>query len=200
MITVDLANSVFVGCVLIGGGLLLITVLLDDVLGGVLDFLHIDFDLGGVTLMPLLLGFVSMFGIGGLVGTQVLSLDTGPAALLGVASGFLGAGIVYTLFSFLRRAEGPEAFSLADLVGQVGRVSVGIPAGRSGTVLLSYAGESHNLTATAETDIPAGTPVTVTAVAGSTLFVERLERTDASAPAAASSAGAIAAPQGGDDA
>lgn len=171
LITIDLANAIFVGCVLVGGGLLLATVLLDDILGGILDSLHLDLDLGGVSLMPLLLGFVSMFGVGGLIGTEVLNLDTGGASLAGGVFGLLGAGIVYVVFSFLRRAEAPEAFSLSDLVGQVGRVAVSIPAGRFGSVYLSYAGVSHNLTATAEVDVAAGSAVTVTGVAGSSLIV-----------------------------
>ena len=74
MITIDLANAIFIFCVAVGGILLLITVLLDDILGGLLNFLHLGFDLGGVTLMPLLLGFVSMFGVGGLFGTQMFGL------------------------------------------------------------------------------------------------------------------------------
>jgi hypothetical protein len=74
VITIDLANTIFIVCVAVGGILLLITVLLDDIVGGLLSFLHIGFDLGGVTLMPLLLGFVSMFGVGGLFGTQVFGM------------------------------------------------------------------------------------------------------------------------------
>ena len=171
MITVDLANAVFLVCLLAGGVLLLVTVLLDDLIGGLLDFLHVDFDLGGVSLMPVLFGFVSMFGVGGLFGTQVFGLDPGRASLVGGLSGMLGSGIVFVIFSFLRRAEAPEAFSLDDLVGRRARVSVTIPAGRHGSVLLSYAGTTHNLTATSETDIPAGATVLVTEVAGSTLIV-----------------------------
>jgi membrane protein implicated in regulation of membrane protease activity len=86
----------------------------------------------------------------------------------------LGAGIVYLLFSFLRRAEAPPAFSLSDLVGRSGRVSVGIPAGRNGSVLLTYEGASHDLRATSETDIPAGRLVSVTDVVGGTLIVRPL--------------------------
>jgi hypothetical protein len=41
-------------------------------------------------------------------------------------------------------------------------------------VLLTYAGESHNLTATAEIDVPAGATVKVDAVAGSNLVVSPL--------------------------
>jgi membrane protein implicated in regulation of membrane protease activity len=169
--TIDVANTIFVVCLAVGGILLLVTVLLDDILGGLLDFLNFDFDLGGVSLMPLLLAFVAMFGVGGLIGTEALGLGTGPASLVGAVSGLLGAGIVFLLFSVLRRAEAPQAFSLSDLVGRSGRVSVTIPAGRNGSVLLSYGGSSLDLTATAEADVSAGTLVTVTDVVGGILIV-----------------------------
>ena len=86
----DLANAIFLFCLVLGGGLLLVTVLLDDIVGGVLDALHFGFDIGGVTLMPPLLGFVAMFGVGGLIGTQVLQLDNGRASLLGAVAGAAG--------------------------------------------------------------------------------------------------------------
>ncbi len=173
MITIDLANTIFILCVAVGGILLLITVLLDDILGGLLNSLHLGFDLGGVTLMPLLLGFVSMFGVGGLFGTQVFNLGAGMASIVGLIFGVVGAGVVWAMFGLLRRAEAPPQFSLAELVGQRGRVSVSIPGGRAGSVLLSYAGSTHDLSATADQDISAGTVVTVTDVAGSTLIVTR---------------------------
>ena len=172
MIPVDLAQAVFAGCVLLGGGLLLLTVLLDDILGGLLDFLHLDFDLGGVSLMPLLLSFIAMFGVGGLIGLELFDLSGSASAVVGAVAGLAGAGVAYVLFSFLRGAEAPEAFSLDDIVGQTGRVAVSIPAQRQGSVLVSYAGTTQNLTATADADVPAGTIVTVTAVAGSTVIVE----------------------------
>jgi membrane protein implicated in regulation of membrane protease activity len=171
VIGIDLAQTIYAGCVLIGGGLLLITVVLDDLLGGLFDFLHVDLDLGGVSLMPLLLSFISMFGVGGLIGLNVLELTAGQSAIVGGVAGAVGAGIAYVLFGFLRRAEAPEAFSLNDLVGSTARVSVSIPARRSGSVLLTYAGSTHNLTATAEIDLAAGSTVTVTGIAGSSLVV-----------------------------
>lgn len=178
MFTIDLANTIFIVCLAVGGILLLLTVLLDDVLGGLLDFLNLDFDLGGVTLMPLLLAFVAMFGVGGLIGTEALNLAAGPASLVGALAGAAGAGLVYVIFSFLRRAEAPQAFSLSDMVGRNGRVTVGIPAGRHGSVLLSYGGASHELTATADADIAAGSTVTITEVVGGTLIVKRLGADD----------------------
>jgi membrane protein implicated in regulation of membrane protease activity len=171
VITVDLANTIFIFCLAVGGILLLITVLLEDLLGGLFDAIGLGFDLGGVTLMPLLLGFVSMFGVGGLFGTQLFGMSAGMASLLGIVFGLVGAGLVWGMFSFLRRAEAPPQFSLSELVGQRGRVSVSIPAGRSGSVLLSYGGSTHDITATAQDDLAQGTLVTVTDVAGSTLVV-----------------------------
>jgi membrane protein implicated in regulation of membrane protease activity len=171
---VTIANTIFLLCLVVGGGLLLIAVFVGDLFGGILDALHFGVDLGGVSLMPLLLGFVSMFGVGGLFSTQVFGLDAGRASLVGAVTGAVGSLLVYLMFGMLRRAEAPEAFSLNDLVGQTGRISVGIPAGRYGTVLLTFAGESHNLTATAEIDVPAGATVKVDAVAGSNLVVSPL--------------------------
>ena len=78
MIDIPVEDFVFVVCALVGGGLLLITVLVDDILGAVFDF-----DIGGVSLMPLLLSFVSMFGVGGLFATQVLDVHGGQAAIVG---------------------------------------------------------------------------------------------------------------------
>ena len=174
MFTIDVANTIFVVCLAVGGILLLLTVLLDDVLGGLLDFLHVDFDLGGVTLMPLLLAFVAMFGVGGLIGTEALNMSPGPASLVGALAGVAGAGLVYVIFSFLRRAEAPVAFSLRDMIGRTGRVTVGIPAGRNGSVLLSYGGASHELTASADVEIAAGGMVIITDVVGGTLIVRRV--------------------------
>lgn len=171
MFTIDVANTIFVVCLAVGGVLLLVAVLLGDVLGGILDGIGLDFDLGGVSLMPLLLAFVAMFGVGGLIGTEALAMSSGPASLVGALAGVLGAGIVYLLFSILRRAEAPEAFSLGDLVGRHGRVTVTIPAGRNGSVLVSHGGASLEQTATANVEILTGTTVTVVDVVAGTLIV-----------------------------
>ena len=163
---VPIEDLIFVVCTLIGGGLLLVTVLVDDILGGVLDALHLGFDIGGVSLMPLLLGFVSMFGVGGLFGTQVLDLHAGPAAVVGTIGGVIGFGIVFVMFSVLRRSEGANPFSTSSLVGRAASVSVSIPAGRFGSVLVKAEGQTHEFSATASVDIPTGAPVTVTGEPG----------------------------------
>lgn len=174
MIAIPIEDLVFVFCTLIGGGLLLVTVLVDDLLGGLLDALHIGFDIGGVSLMPLLLGFVSMFGVGGLFATQILDVHGGQAALIGTIGGALGFAVVYVMFSALRRSEGANPFSTSTLVGRTASVAVSIPAGRFGSVLVKAEGQTHEFSATAAVDIPAGTVVTVTGTAGTGLLVEPL--------------------------
>ena len=179
---VPIEDLIFVVCTLVGGGLLLVTVLVDDILGGVLDALHIGFDIGGVSLMPLLLGFVSMFGVGGLFATQVLGVHAGQAAIIGTIGGLIGFGIVFVMFTLLRRSEGTNPFSTSSLVGRTASVSVSIPAGRFGTVLVKAEGQTHEFSATAATDIPTGTPVTVTATAGTGLVVAPLAPPQAPPP------------------
>ena len=174
MLTVPIEDLVFVLAALVGGGLLLITVLLDDILGGILDSLNIDFSIGGVSLMPPLLAFVAMFGVGGIFATQVLNLHGGPAAAVGVGFGLVGFAVAYLLFRALRRAEGERPFSVGDLVGRIGSVSVSIPAGRLGTVYVRAEGQNHEISASASEDIPAGTAVKVIATAGMGLVVERM--------------------------
>jgi membrane protein implicated in regulation of membrane protease activity len=177
MFQVPVEDFIFVVCALIGGGLLLITVLLDDLLGAVFDF-----DVGGVSLMPLLLSFISMFGVGGLFATQVLDVHGGQAALVGSVFGLAGMAIAYGIFSALRRAEAPEPFSTRDLIGTDVFVQVAIPAGHYGSVLVKAEGQTHEFSATASSDIPVGAIARVTGVAGAGLIVE------ATAPAARAAA------------
>lgn len=174
-ITIPVEDFVFVVCVLIGGALLLVTVVVDDFLGGLLDALSVDLDIGGVSLMPVMLAFISMFGVGGLVATQVFDLHAGQAALVGTAFGAAGFGVTWVLFTILRRSEGADPFSTRDLVGRDAFVAVSIPAGRFGSVYVKAEGQTHEFSATASVDIPAGSAVRVTGVAGPGLVVTPLD-------------------------
>jgi len=174
-ITIPIEDLVFVLAALVGGGLLLITVLLDDFLGGILDALNVDFSFGGTSLMPPLLAFVAMFGVGGIFATQVLGMHGGQAAVVGVAFGGVGFAVAFLLFRALKQAEGDRPFSLTDLVGREASVSVAIPAGRLGTVYVRAEGQTHEISATAGEDLPSATPVRITGVTGMGVVVGRLE-------------------------
>jgi membrane-bound ClpP family serine protease len=165
------ADLVFGVCLLVGGGLLLLTLIVDDIFGGILGALHLGFDVAGVSPTPLVLGFVAMFGAGGLFGLHSLNASVGVATVIATVTGLVGASVAFVAFKVLRQAESTDSFSLEDMVGSTGRVSVGIPANRFGTVLISFAGASHNMTATADYEIPAGRVVKVVSVAGGNLVV-----------------------------
>ena len=165
------ADLVFGVCLLAGGAMLLLTLIVDDIFGGLLGAIHLGFDVAGVSPTPMLLGFVAMFGIGGLFGLHGLNAGVGIATLVGVVAGLVGSGVVFGAFKVLRQAESSDTFSLQEMIGSTGRVSVGIPANHFGTVLISFAGASHNLTATADAAIPAGSQVKVVGVAGTNLVV-----------------------------
>src|ERR1700694_5946796 len=165
------ADLVFGVCLLLGGGLLLLTLVVDDIFGGLLGAMHLGFDVAGVSPTPLLLGFVAMFGAGGLFGLHSINATVGVSTLIATGAGLLGAGVTFGADKVLQQAESTDTFSLQDMVVSTGRVSVGIPANHFGTVLISFAGASHNLTATADSEIPAGRVVTVVSVAGGNLVV-----------------------------
>lgn len=179
MIEIPVEDWVFGVAALVGGVLLLITVVFDDIVGGLLD--GFGFDVGGTTITPILMGFVGMFGAGGLFASQVLDLHRGQAAIVGVVSGVGGAALAAALFGVLKRSESEEPFSLTDLVGREAFVSVGIPGHRYGSVLVKAEGQTHEFSATADQDVAAGRTVTITGIAGSGVIV-RDEAADA-APA-----------------
>jgi membrane protein implicated in regulation of membrane protease activity len=166
----SVADLVFLVCAIVGGGLLLITVLLDDIIGGLFEFL--DFDVGGSSLMPILLAFVAMFGIGGLFGTQVLGLSNAGAAGVGVVAGIAGGALAWGLFRFLRSSVTDEPYSQEDLVGRDAYVTVGIPRTAWGTVSMEVEGQTLEVRATASLDIERGQVVRITGVAGNGLIVE----------------------------
>lgn len=181
MITIPIGDWVFAVAALVGGVLLLITVVFDDILGGLLD--GFGFDIGGTSITPILLGFIGMFGAGGLFATQVLDVHGAQAALIGVVCGIGGAVLAGSLFGFLRRSESEEPFKIADLVGDTAYVSVAIPANRFGSVLVKAEGQTHEFAATSEEDIAAGRTVRVTGVAGAAVIVRDEEAAGPAAPA-----------------
>lgn len=171
MIEIPVEDWVFAVSALVGGVLLLVTVVFDDVIGGILDGIGLGVDIAGTSITPILLGFIGMFGAGGLFATQVMDLHGAQAAIVGLVAGAGGAALAGTLFSVLQRTESGEPFKIADLVGGQAYVSVAIPAGRYGSVLVHVEGQTHEFAATADHDVPAGRNVTIIGTAGTGVIV-----------------------------
>ncbi|HEY9325269.1 MAG TPA: hypothetical protein VIS26_01750 [Candidatus Limnocylindria bacterium] len=117
------------------------------------------------TATPILLGFLAMFGIGGLVGAA-LEQNAVDQLLVGVGFGVAGASTTLGIFAALGRAEGRRPTSLRELVGRHATVTVSIGPGARGTVRLTYDGAIQILPATAENSIARGREVEIVAVHG----------------------------------
>lgn len=126
------------------------------------------------TALPMLLGFLAMFGIGGLFGRAAFDLDAFGRSVVALVFGAAGAGTAFAIFALLQRAAGPEPTALRSLVGRKARVVVSIgPRGR-GTVALVYDGAVQTLAATATTAIPRGDQVEICDIQGMAVTVRSL--------------------------
>lgn len=126
-----------------------------------------------VTLWPMLLGFVAMFGIGGLFGIA-LGGDAAVQSLLALASGSAAAALVFGIFTALHRAQGREPTALRDLVGRTARVVVSIGRAARGTVQLTYDGAVQTLPAISDSEVIRGQEVVIVAVRGMAVTVRPL--------------------------
>jgi membrane protein implicated in regulation of membrane protease activity len=126
------------------------------------------------TAMPVLLGFLAMFGIGGLFGAVAFGLDAPGRTAVALIFGGLGAATAFAIFAVLHRAAGREPTALRELVGRKARVVVSIGEQRRGTVSLVYDGAVQTLPATATTAIPRGHAVEILDVHGMAVTVRSL--------------------------
>ena len=107
------------------------------VFGGLFDFFETDhdFEVGGPGFFSsrVMAVFVTAFGGFGAVATYY-GLGAVPAALVGFGSGILFGGAIYALARVLYNQQASTDVRAADLVGAIGRVVVGIPAGGVGQI------------------------------------------------------------------
>lgn len=174
MIQIDVSDTIFLFCLLIGGGLLLVSVVLGELLGGLGDVVGIDHDMGGSGIVPPILAFVALFGAGGLFARQVLSMNGTAAAIVGIVAGAIGAVSVGLIFRAFRRTEAGPEFKLDDVIGSTGRVKVSVGPAGVGEIEVVAMGAPRNFAATSASICGPGSLVRVTAVAGAQLVVEPL--------------------------
>lgn len=154
------AGGVFLIIGIVGGVLLLLSLLLD----GIFD----AFDFGdGPLSLTTIAAFTAIFGFTAL-GSVGAGVSTPVAALLGALAGVVGGAIAWWLSRAVRSAESNTAVSGSDLVGSEGAVVLAIPEGGLGEVALTRHGERVSLSAVAAQPIPRGTLVRVTQVVTAT--------------------------------
>ena len=179
----DALELVFTGSALVGTALLL----LSSLGGGMHVRVHLPVHMPRIrvpfvratrtddaTVMPVLLGFLAMFGIGGLFGSVAFGLGPAGRTAVALVFGASGAGVGFAIFAALRRAEGREPTALSELVGRKARVTVSIGHGRRGTIALTYDGAVQTLSATAPAPIARGREVEILGVEGMAVTVRSL--------------------------
>ena len=145
----------------VGIALLLVSLIVGDLLDGLLDF-------GGDLFSgAALAGFLGAFGFAGAL-VQDQSGSMGWAIAVGIAAGLvvgLGAGWA----SLQLRTGGDESnVRTTDLNGQPATVISAIPDEGYGEVSIVASGHITKLNARSAAAVPAGTPVTITAVLSAT--------------------------------
>ena len=179
----DALELVFTGSAVLGTALLL----LSSIGGGMRVRLRNPFHLPHVRIpflratrtddatgLPVFLGFLAMFGIGGLFGAAAFGLGPTGRTVVALAFGAFGAGVAFAIFAALRRAEGRQPTSLRDLVGRKARVVVSIGERGHGTVVLTYDGAVQTLPARAKAPIARGSEVEIQDVHGMAVTVRSL--------------------------
>ncbi|WP_335933930.1 hypothetical protein [Streptomyces sp. PTD5-9] len=159
--------TLFLGLGIAGIVLLALSLIFDGVLeglfGGVLDGL---FD--GLLSLPVIAGFVSMFGFGGAIVLGTTGGGTVVAAVGGVLAGLVAAWLTWKFSRALMRDQTSDTPRGDDLVGTSGSVVTAIPADGYGEVLLRLGGQPVKLSAKSPVPVERGTEVWVEATLSTT--------------------------------
>lgn len=147
----------FVVVGVVGAVLLLASLFFDDVIDGLVP--DLPFISG-----PVVGAFLATFGLVGWFVDEGVDAPGLLAGAVGVGGGLVIGGVTFRLTRALIDLPTDATPTTESLVGKPGRVVTPIRAGGVGEVLVLLGGASTKYTATADTDLPTGTAVVVTAV------------------------------------
>lgn len=146
--------------------------ILGDLVGGFFDFLsfdHLDF------LHPMvLIGGITIFGGSGIMLSRYTHMEPVPVAILSLMIAIAISILVYFAYvKPMKNSENSTGFSIKDLVGKIGEVTVSIPVSGYGEVLLRVgAGNTNQIAASLDqSEIPTGTRVVVGETKDGVLYV-----------------------------
>lgn len=150
--------------------------ILGDIFGGFFDALsvdHLDF------LQPMVLvGGITVFGGSGIMLSQYTPLEPFPTAIVSLMTSIAVSFLVF--FSYvkpMKNSENSTGFSIKDLVGKIGEVTIPIPVGGYGEVVVKVgAGITNQIAANLDqVEISAGEKVVVGETKDGVLYVFRYE-------------------------
>ncbi|UNM12767.1 hypothetical protein J4032_15685 [Streptomyces formicae] len=153
--------GLYLGLGIAGVVLLALALILDGVLEGLLDGV-LDGVFDGWLSLPVMAGFVSMFGFSGAIVLGATGLGAGAAAA-GVVAGIAAGWLTWRFSRALMHDQTADTPRGDDLVGTAGSVVTAIPADGYGEVLLRLAGQPVKFAAKAAAPVQRGAEVWVEA-------------------------------------
>ncbi len=148
----------------IGIAILLLSIVVGDLLDGVLGFLDFGGDLFSSAALG---GFLGAFGFAGAIALDATDQLTGSIGI-GVVSGLVVGAAAGWASARLQQGGDESTVRTSSLAGRTATVLQAIPSDGFGEVSISVAGHITKLNARAASPIAAGTPVTITAVLSAT--------------------------------
>lgn len=156
--------TLFVTIGVVGLLIVLLSILLGDVVDGILDLDMLGGDLFSVAGLA---AFLGAFGFGGVISLALVDV-TWIAVVVGIVAGFVAAWGATSLTRWLKRGESSSTFKSHSMVGASARVITDIPAGGFGEVRILGSGQSRKRAARSTEPIEAGTEVWVSAIVSPT--------------------------------
>lgn len=152
---------------ILGVAIVVLSLVIGDLFEGVLG----DFDGGGILSTPVIGAFLGAFGFAGAIILANSNASTAVAALGGAGAGLAFGGIAMAITRSIMNMPTDDPVRAVDWVGSKGTVITRIPQDGLGEVSLNHRGNILKLSARSAEPVPAGTPVTVTAVTSSSSVV-----------------------------
>ncbi|GIO98143.1 hypothetical protein J14TS5_32290 [Paenibacillus lautus] len=170
-------EALYWGCLIGGVIFAIVTVVLGDILSsaldGLLDFLSVDF------FNPVVIaGGITVFGGTGIMLTKYTELAAGAHVTLSVLAAIVISILVY--FGYVKpmaNSENSTGFSIKELAGMIGVITVPLPAEGFGEVMVKVgAGNTTHIASSFDRQsLPAGVRVVVVDVVEGVLRVSELE-------------------------
>lgn len=171
-------QTLYLGCLVLGILFAVVSVVIGDLIGSALDgIFHMpSFDFFNPSIVA---GAVTVFGGAGVLLNRYSGLEDGIIlALALLISAFMGVLMHLLVVRPMRNSEMSNGFSMSELPGRIGEVTVPVPAVGYGEIMVKFgAGNSLHTAASFEQQaLPAGSKVVVVDIREGVALVSEFEK------------------------
>ncbi|AKG33980.1 hypothetical protein [Paenibacillus durus] len=170
-------HTLYLSCLALGILFAIVSLLAGDLighaLGGMLDFLSFD-----VLSPSVLAGGITVFGGAGILLSRYSGLEDGAVLILSLLISFFMSMLLYMGFvKPMDKSEVSTGFSMSELPGKIGEITVPVPAQGFGEVMVKFgaANTLHTASSFDRCPLSVGTKVVVVEVSEGVAFVSELE-------------------------